>query len=144
MGRATVERILAQGDRVVATLRTPSDIATLSATYSSKQLLILPLDVTSSASTVAAAFAAAVKAFGRIDIVVSNAGNGGAAGEAEVIPEDKARQTMDINFWGMTKIAIESLKVFRDVNAPRGGLFIHVSSGNAIDGQPLTSFYAAS
>jgi NAD(P)-dependent dehydrogenase (short-subunit alcohol dehydrogenase family) len=102
------------------------------------------LDVTSPSTAVSAALTAAAKAFGRIDVVVSNAGNGGATGEAEIIPEVRARQTMEINFWGAAKVAVESLKVFRDINSPQGGLFIHVSSANGIDGQPLTAFYAAS
>jgi NAD(P)-dependent dehydrogenase (short-subunit alcohol dehydrogenase family) len=139
-----VERALSNGDRVAATLRTPSDLSDLSSTYPATQLLVLPLDVTAPASSISDTFVAAVKAFGRIDIVVSNAGNGGISGEAEIIPVDNAKKTMDINFWGATKVALEALKVFRDVNSPKGGLFLHVSSSNGIDGLPLTAYYAAS
>jgi NAD(P)-dependent dehydrogenase (short-subunit alcohol dehydrogenase family) len=135
---------LANGDRVVATLRTPSALSDLSATYPSTRLLVLPLDVTSPSHTISATFSAAVKAFGRIDVILSNAGNGGATGEVEIIPEDLARQTMELNFWGSTKVAVEALKVFRDVNSPQGGLFLQVSSSYGIDGQPLSAYYAAS
>ena len=73
-GRAMTELCLDKGDRVIATLRTPSALASLAQKHAASQrLLVLPLDVTCS-SDVKSAFAAALKAFGRVDVVLNNAG----------------------------------------------------------------------
>jgi NAD(P)-dependent dehydrogenase (short-subunit alcohol dehydrogenase family) len=72
------ELCLARGDRVIATMRTPSALSPFTeaegASYvRSGHLLVLPLDVTSS-SAVKTAFTAGLEAFGRIDVVFNNAG----------------------------------------------------------------------
>ena len=64
---------LAQGDRVVATLRKPTAIASLRSTYPETQLVVTKLDVTSK-DEIKAAFQLAKAAFGRIDFVFNNAG----------------------------------------------------------------------
>ena len=69
------EVVLAKGDKVVATLRSPSVLQDWQAAYTTEQLLVVPLDVTD-ASQIARAFAEAKRAFGRVDVVLNNAGVG--------------------------------------------------------------------
>jgi NAD(P)-dependent dehydrogenase (short-subunit alcohol dehydrogenase family) len=71
-----VESVLAQGDMAVATLRTPSALDDLKAQHGPEKLLILPLDVTKN-EDIENAFKRAKEAFGRIDVVISNAGFSG-------------------------------------------------------------------
>jgi NAD(P)-dependent dehydrogenase (short-subunit alcohol dehydrogenase family) len=71
-GRELVEAVLVAGDKVVATARKPEDLADLSESYGD-QVRAVKLDVTSPAE-VARAVAAALDAFGHIDVVVNNAG----------------------------------------------------------------------
>jgi NAD(P)-dependent dehydrogenase (short-subunit alcohol dehydrogenase family) len=73
-GRALVEAVLVAGDKVVATARKPQDLADLSESYRD-QVRAVKMDVTSPAEVVRAV-AAAVEAFGHIDVVVNNAGYG--------------------------------------------------------------------
>src|ERR1700761_291994 len=72
LGRAIVESALAADHRVVASARNPRDLDDLVARHGGR-VLTLPLDVTDSVAA-ALAMEAAVRAFGRIDVLVNNAG----------------------------------------------------------------------
>src|SRR4051812_49264567 len=74
-GRVWAEAALSRGDRVVATARRPEALAELVERHEESQLLPLPLDV-DDATSVEAAMATAAERFGRIDVVVNNAGYG--------------------------------------------------------------------
>jgi NAD(P)-dependent dehydrogenase (short-subunit alcohol dehydrogenase family) len=141
-GRVTVEKALTRGDRVVATLRTPSQLSALREEYSAEQLLILPLDVTSTTS-VREAFNKTRETFGYVDIVLSNAGITMGTGEAESVDEDTARRVMETNFWGSRNVALEAIKFFRDTNQPQGGLLLGVSSTLGVVALPAASYYSA-
>ena len=84
-----VERLLENGEKLVATLRKPEAISHLSAKYGAEQLLVLKLDVTKK-QEVTDAFKKAREHFGRIDIVFSNAGLS-ILGEVEGTAEESAR-----------------------------------------------------
>ena len=105
LGRALVEAVLAAGERAVATLRKPEQLADLAQKYPSSQLLVQRLDVTS-LEQIIEAFEATRKHFGRLDVVVNNAGYG-LQGEIEAIPEEKARQLFEVLFWGPVRITKE-------------------------------------
>lgn len=102
IGRALVDAILAANERVVATLRKPEVLASYAEKYPSSQLLILPLDVTSD-QQIDAAFAKVKEHFGRLDVVVNNAGYG-IVSEIEGVPEADARVCFDVCFWGPLRI----------------------------------------
>src|SRR6185437_5250145 len=72
LGRQVAEAALAAGHRVVVTARNPATLADLAERYGSRALPVA-LDVTDPAAA-AAAVAAGTAAFGRIDVVVNNAG----------------------------------------------------------------------
>lgn len=89
----------------MATLRKPEALADLAQRYSSSQLLIVPLDVTNE-EQIMEAFEATRKHFGRLDVVVNNAGYG-LQGEFEAIPIDRARAQIEVLFWGPVNITRE-------------------------------------
>ncbi|KAF8841862.1 NAD(P)-binding protein [Paxillus ammoniavirescens] len=141
-GRSMVDLLLKKGDKVVATLRKPSDLADLAAEYPTSQLVVVKLDVTQS-SDISPAFEKARQAFGRIDVVFNNAGQL-VMGEVEGVPEEDARKLFDVNFWGAANITKEAVRFFRDVNSPAGGRLLQVSSLVGLVGGPVLGFYSAS
>src|SRR2546422_1277669 len=93
-GRLFTETALAAGDRVVGTARTPDALDDLREQHPDR-LVVLPLDVADRAA-VFATVERAVAAFGRLDIVLNNAGYG-LTGAVEEISEPAAREIMDTN-----------------------------------------------
>jgi NAD(P)-dependent dehydrogenase (short-subunit alcohol dehydrogenase family) len=93
---------LANGERVVATLRKPAALAALAEKHNKDQLLVLPLDVTNS-KQIDEAFESVKKTFGRLDVVVNNAGHG-LVGEVEGVEESAARALLDVLFWGAANV----------------------------------------
>lgn len=142
LGRAVVEHALSQGDKVSATCRKPADLADLTSKWPSSQLVVLKLDVTLT-SDIEFAFAKAVEAFGRVDIVYNNAGYS-AVGEAEGTTEEIARPLYDVNFWGAINVSKEAVKVFREVNKPVGGVLLQASSVVGVSGHAGAAVYSSS
>ncbi|KAH7929165.1 NAD(P)-binding protein [Leucogyrophana mollusca] len=141
-GLSMVEVALASGDIVVATARKPEALAHLSAHHTTNELLVIQLDVTKH-EQVAAAFAQAKNAFGRVDIVYNNAGQA-VLGEIECVPDDLARALFDINFWGAVNVSREAVRFFREENpSGRGGTLLQTSSVLAIRGIACLSYYSA-
>ncbi|KAK1231811.1 hypothetical protein PQX77_005025 [Marasmius sp. AFHP31] len=105
LGKSLLELVLKSGERVVATSRDPSSHASLTTTYSKDQLLLQKVDLTK-AEQIKRAFDEAVKAFGRVDIVVNNAGYG-LFGEIEGISDEEARRNFDVQFWGPVNVSKE-------------------------------------
>ena len=118
-------------------------LSSLSEKYSADRLLVLPLDVTVP-DQVVGAFARAKEAFGRIDVVVNNAGRG-ALGEVEAAVDEDVRALFETNFWGMANVSREAVRFFREVNpAGVGGRLLQFSSTAGILGMPAASYYSAS
>ncbi|MBX4866685.1 SDR family NAD(P)-dependent oxidoreductase [Rhizobium bangladeshense] len=110
LGRALAEAVLASGDNLVATARDPGRLADLSEQYGA-QVLPLALDVTDEAAA-AAAVKAAVKRFGRIDVLVNNAGYGNV-GPIEDTSLADFRAQIETNLFGtviMTKAVIALMR----------------------------------
>jgi len=143
MGRGLTEYVLSRGHIVVATLRTPANLDDLKAKYAEDRLLILRLDV-SQQQEITAAFDKDKSVFGRLDIVVNNAGYG-MLGEVESTPEDMARTLFDVNFWGAANVSKAAITFFREVNTPGvGGRLINMSSIAGIYPFAPAAYYCAS
>src|SRR4051812_36426545 len=137
MGVDIAKAALAAGYAVVATGRNPETVA--QAVGASDHLLTVRLDVTDPASA-QAAVQAAVDRFGRIDVLVNNAGNF-IAGFFEEIAAEDFRAQIETNLFGPLNVTRAVLPVMR---AQRSGLVVTISSTAGIVGGEFTSAYAAS
>ena len=136
MGVAIVKAALAAGHAVVATGRNTA--AVTRALGSANDLLVVKLDVTSPEDA-KTAVATAVKHFGRIDVLVNNAGNF-YAGFFEEIPPEDFRAQVETNFFGTVNVTRAVLPVMR---AQRQGLVVTISSTGGVVGQAFVSAYSA-
>src|SRR3954470_24995560 len=137
MGVDIVKAALAAGHAVVATGRNTDAVAR--AVGSAKELLVVKLDVPSP-DDAKAAVAAAMKRFGRIDVLVNNAGNF-YAGFFEEIPPEHFRAQVETNLFGPLNVTRAVLPVLR---AQRSGLVVTLSSTAGMIGAAFNSAYAAS
>ena len=136
MGVDIVKAALAAGHAVVATGRNTDAVA--SALGEADDLLVVKLDVTCPEDA-KAAVAAVVNRFGRIDVLVNNAGNFYAGFFEELSPED-FRAQIETNLFGPVNVTRAVLPVMR---AQRRGLIVTISSTGGISGQAFVSAYSA-
>ncbi|MBO9732536.1 MAG: SDR family NAD(P)-dependent oxidoreductase [Chitinophaga sp.] len=138
LGRSLTEAVLATGDRVVATARNTAQLQDLVATYG-EQLLVLKLDVTNN-EDIRQAVAAAIKHFGRIDVLVNNAGFG-ISGAAEAYTEEQVRSQLETNLYAPIAITRAVLPHMRQ---QRSGRILQISSiGGRVGNAGLTMYQAA-
>jgi len=135
-GKNYVEEVLANGDIAVATARKPEQLEFEGTTK--ENYLGLRLDVTDKKS-IAQAFEETVKKFGRIDVVVNNAGYG-LAGCFEELKEEQIRQQMEINFFGLIDVTRVALEHMRE-QKPSGGVIQQITSIGGQRGVPYFSLY---
>ena len=136
MGAEFAKAALAAGHRVVATGRKTE--AVTKALGTSEHLLAVALDVTRE-DQIRSAVKAAIDRFGRIDVLVNNAGNFYAGFFEELSPED-FRAQVETNLFGPLNVTRAVLPVMR---TQRRGLVVTVSSTAGITGQAFVSAYAA-
>ena len=136
MGVDIAKAALEAGHAVVATGRKADAVA--KALPRTDDLLVLKLDVTRP-EDVRAATAAAVERFGRIDVLVNNAGNF-YAGFFEELPPEDFRAQIETNLFGPVNVTRAVLPVMR---AQRRGLIVTISSTGGISGQAFVSAYSA-
>lgn len=122
LGRAVVDEVLKAGHQVVATARNVGTVQDFVDTYG-KQVLPYPLDVTDPQQA-QDAVAAAVEHFGRLDVVVNNAGYANVAPIEEVDMAD-FRAQLETVFYGTVHVTKAALPVFLRQGA---GHFIQVTS----------------
>src|SRR5579859_358408 len=137
-GRALVQAALDAGDLVVATARRPEQLAGFAERYGDR-VLPLALDVTD-ADAVRAAVDAGVERFGRLDVVVNNAGYANVA-PVETGDEADFRAQFETNFWGVYHV---SKAVIPQLRAQGGGTVVQFSSvGGRVGGSPGIASYQA-
>jgi len=122
LGRALAEAVLAGGDRLVATARTPDQLSDLVARYG-ENVRAVALDVTDPAAA-RRAVAEAVAAFGRLDVLVNNAGYANVS-SIEDAPEADFRAQVETNLFGVVNLTRAALPVMRQ---QRSGHIIQISS----------------
>lgn len=135
LGRQLVEAALAAGDSVFATARQPRQLADLADTFAG-QLRTAALDVTD-ADAATSAVEAAVAAFGRLDVVVNNAGYGDVAA-IEDVTHDDFRSQIDTNFYGTYHVSKAAVPVLRRQGH---GHIIQISSVGGRVGNPGLAAY---
>jgi len=138
LGRAFVDAALHAGDRVVATVRRPGAVDVL-ARERPEDLRVLQLDVRDRERVVAAVHQA-IACFGRLDVVVNNAGYG-LVGAAEEVSENEARQQLDTNLFGALWVCQAVLPHLRE---RRSGHIVQISTVGAVGSMPTFGMYNAS
>lgn len=138
LGRSITLAALRAGDRVVATARKPQQLDDLVAEFGDA-IYPLALDVTNN-EQVEQAVDAAVKHFGRLDVVVNNAGYGDLAAVEDVTLED-FRAQIDTNFYGVVYVSKAVVPVLRRQGS--GHIFQVSSLGGRIGMAGLGAYQSA-
>lgn len=139
IGAGTVRAALQAGDHVVATGRNVQKLRNALRVVAGENLDVLQLDVSDEAQA-AAVVGQAVQKFGRIDVVVNNAGYSLLGNFEELETRDIERQ-LATNFWGVLHVMRAALPVMRK---QRSGHIINISSVAGVVGLKHCSAYGAS
>lgn len=137
LGRQIAEKVLAAGHQLVATARKPETLADLVDQHGSR-IRAVELDVTDPAAA-RAAVRVAVEEFGRLDVVVNNAGYANVASVEDITDAD-FRAQLDTNLLGVVNVTKAALPVLREQG---GGHIIQVSSVGGRMTTPGMSAYQA-
>ena len=130
LGRALAEAALAAGENVVATARNPDQLQDLVKRYPSSARAVR-LDVTDRAQA-AAAVKATTGAFGRLDVLVNNAGYANV-NSIEDFAEDDFRAQIETNLWGVINLTRAAVPVLREQSS---GHILQISSVGGRDTTP--------
>ncbi|MFB0493335.1 NAD(P)-dependent dehydrogenase (short-subunit alcohol dehydrogenase family) [Methylobacterium sp. OAE515] len=136
-GRELARLVIGRGWRAVVTARDRAKVADL-AEGAEDRVLALSLDVTE-ADQIAASLRAAQDRFGRVDVLVNNAGYGYQS-SIEEGEEDKIRAQFDANVFGLFALTRAVLPVLR---AQRSGRILNITSVAGFVGFPASGYYAA-
>ncbi|MFF9624763.1 SDR family NAD(P)-dependent oxidoreductase [Streptomyces griseosporeus] len=137
IGAEIARAALAAGHDVVAAVRDPRRLP--EDLQGHERVFPVALDVTDTAA-VPAAVDAAVTRYGRIDVLVNNAGRG-LLGALEEITDAEARSLFDLNVFGLINVTRAVLPVMRGQGS---GKLVHIGSRSGFEGEPGVSLYSAS
>ena len=137
-GRLLAQAALNRGDQVVATARDPASVSDLAKAFP-KTARAAALDVTKPGDA-GKAVALAVEAFGRLDVLVNNAGFGFIGAIEEATP-DEYRPMFETNVFGLLETTRAALPALRKTGA--GGRIVNMSSGAGIKGLQGSGHYNA-
>jgi NAD(P)-dependent dehydrogenase (short-subunit alcohol dehydrogenase family) len=138
LGRALVQAALGAGDRVAATARQPAQLGELVARHG-ERLHTIALDVTDDGAA-RSAISEARRRFGRLDVVVNNAGYANVS-PIETADDADFRAQFETNFWGVYNVSKAAIPVLREQG---GGTVIQISSvGGRVGGSPGIASYQA-
>ncbi|MGB9366380.1 MAG: SDR family NAD(P)-dependent oxidoreductase [Xanthobacteraceae bacterium] len=144
LGAAIAEAFAAEGAALMLCARNPAELeeqrAKLAAAYPGSRVVAHRADV-SDKGDVDSVFAGAANAFGKLDIVVNNAGVYGPMGTIETIDWDEWVRAIAINLNGLVYCCRKAVEVFKP---QRYGKIINLSGGGATNPLPGISAYAAS
>ena len=137
IGHALAAAVLASGQRVIATAREPERLDDLAAA-NPDTCRTFALDVTDSAR-VKSIVAQAAKFFGRLDVIVNNAGCG-LVGAFEELGAEQIARSFETNFFGALEVIRTALPLLR---AQQSGHIVNISAAAAISNYPGFSIYGA-
>ena len=142
IGRAIVQALLAEGASVVIADRDGAEAAAADPDNAGDRVIGVPCDVSSQSDTEAMANAA-LEAFGRIDVLVNNAGIYSSLEMTpfEELDVDEWRRVLDVNVVGQ---ALASRAVVPAMRRQGGGSIVNLSSGTPFKGVPFMLHYVAS
>ncbi len=138
LGREIAKAVLASGDRLLATARDPQRLNDLVEQYG-EQVSTASLDVSDEAAA-QAAVASAVDVFGRLDVLVNNAGYGDTA-PFEQVSSQRFRAVIETNFFGVVSMTRAAIPVMRQ---QKSGCILQISSiGGRLATPGNASYHAA-
>jgi NAD(P)-dependent dehydrogenase (short-subunit alcohol dehydrogenase family) len=137
LGRDIAEAVPASGDRLLATARDPQRLNDLVERYGD-QVHTAPLDVADETAA-QAAIAKAVDVFGRLDVLVNNAGYGEMA-PFEQVSSERFRALMDRNFFGVVSMTRAAIRIMRKQKC---GHILQISSAGGRLATPGSASYHA-
>src|ERR1700728_3744944 len=138
LGRALARAALEAGDLVAATAGRPSQLYDLSSEFG-KRIHTTSLDLTN-AEAAQEAIADAHGHFGRVDVIVNNAGYANVS-PIETTDDEDFRAQFETNFWGVYNVSKAAIPILRDQG---GGIVIQISSvGGRVGGSPGIASYQA-
>jgi NAD(P)-dependent dehydrogenase (short-subunit alcohol dehydrogenase family) len=132
IGQDLARRLALAGYTVIASARRPETLADLPAA------LTLPLDVTDAAS-VASATAEVIRRFGRVDVLVNNAGYA-VRGAVEEVPDEQVREMFDVNVYGVMRMIRAVVPHMRQQKA---GRIVNIGSVGGKLVVPVNGTYSA-
>jgi NAD(P)-dependent dehydrogenase (short-subunit alcohol dehydrogenase family) len=136
-GRELATNALEAGHKVVVTARNPKDIQDIVLKFADASIAVT-LDVTNP-EDIKSSVQQSMEKFGRIDVLVNNAGIGyfGAIEESE---EDEVRRMFEINFFGLANMTKEVLPIMRK---QKSGHIVNIASIGGLVSFPAVGFYNA-
>jgi NAD(P)-dependent dehydrogenase (short-subunit alcohol dehydrogenase family) len=138
LGREIAEAVLASGDRLLATARDSRQLNDLVERYG-EQVCTAPLDVADEAAA-KAAVAKAIDIFGRLDVLVNNAGYGDTA-PFEQVSSERFRALIETNFFGVVSMTRAAIPTMRQ---QKSGCILQISSvGGRLATSGSASYHAA-
>ncbi|CDO07021.1 SDR family NAD(P)-dependent oxidoreductase [Mycolicibacterium cosmeticum] len=138
LGRALTQAALLAGDSVVAAVRNPDDMTDLASVHDDR-LACVRFDVRNT-DEAAGLIGLAVQRFGRVDVLVNNAGRA-VVGAAEEVTDAQLRDLMELHLFGPAALVRAALPVMR---AQRSGTIVQMSSQGGRMSFPGVSTYSAS
>jgi len=136
-GLEFIEQLLAKGDNVAATSRSIADLEKAAGTHPN----LLPLEVSlTDEGSVASAIEITIAKFGRLDVVVNNAGYG-LLGAVEELSDAEARKNFDVNVFGSLNVIRHAMPHLR--NQKSGHIFNISSIGGFTGNFPGFGIYCA-
>jgi NAD(P)-dependent dehydrogenase (short-subunit alcohol dehydrogenase family) len=136
IGRETVKFFQAKNWKVAATMRSTESAADLERIA---DVECFQLDVTN-AETITSTVKSVIERFGRLDVVVNNAGYG-LLGPFEAATTEQISRQFDTNVFGLMNVCREVIPHFRE---KKGGTIVNISSISGVAAIPFSSLYAAS
>lgn len=137
LGRELSQALLAGNDNLVLTARNPDKLSDLIVGHEDRAIA-MQLDVTSS-NQADHAVARAIECFGRIDVLVNNAGYG-HLGTIEDVPLDAVRRLFEVDFFGLVRLVQAVLPAMRE---RRSGRIVNIASVGGLIGFPASGHYCA-